>query len=109
MRNALQTAFLLVLLVLLGAGGPAFADGGFRDPTRPYSAPEYSSVVKSHFEVNAIFFSDKRGIAIVNGRRVSVGSEVNGATVLTIRKNAVSLDVDGKEVVLTVRGGAARQ
>lgn len=106
MRSALQT---IVLLTLLGAGSGASADVGFRDPTRPYSAPEYSSVVKSHFEVNAIFFSDKRGVAIVNGKRVTVGSEVNGATVLTIRKNAVSLDVDGEQVVLTVHGGAARQ
>jgi len=105
-RNAIQTT---ILCAVLGMGSSAFADVGFRDPTRPYSAPEYASVVKSDYLLNAVFFSDKRGVAIVNGRRVSVGSEINGATVLAIRKNAVSLDVDGEEVVLTVRGGAARQ
>ena len=106
MRNSWQAP---ILLLLLTAGPNAVADDDFRDPTRPYSAPEYSSVVQSHFEVHAIFSSNKRSVAIVNGRRVTVGSELNDARVLAITKNSVTLDLDGEQVVLTVRGRAARQ
>lgn len=106
MRSAWQ---MTMLLVLLKAGGSALAEDSFRDPTRPYSAPEYSGVVQPNFEVHAIFFSDKRSVAIVNGKRVTVGNDLNDAKVLAITRNSVTLDLDGEQVVLTVRGRADRQ
>ena len=102
-------SLIAALTVLLGSAGSVCADNGFRDPTRPYVAPESANVARPRFEVNAIFSSDERGVAIVNGKRVTVGSQVHGATVVAIRKDIVSLEVDGEEVTLTVHGEASRQ
>ena len=81
------------------------ADELFRDPTRPYTArPTYASV-PSQFRVNAIIVSDDRRLAIVNGRRVGVGDSVGGATVTTITKHELTLDVDGEVRTLRLKRG----
>jgi len=98
---------LATLLMCVTTAG--LADELFRDPTRPYTArPTYASV-PSQFKVNAIIVSDDRRLAIVNGRRVSVGDAVGGATVTAITKHELTLDVGGETRTLRLRRGGRGQ
>ena len=97
-------SMLTVAAVLLF--GPQLADGAelLSDPTRPWSAK--SSVVAptsaAGFRVTAIFTSEMRRIAIVNGQRVSEGDQVDGATVVEILADSCRLDLLGKAITTRV-------
>ena len=95
MRNRAQQ-FAVVLLTL--ASGLCLADEVLRDPTRPYTAVEQRAAASPRFVVNAIIVSDDRRVAIVNGRRVGVGSSLSGARVISIEKDQLILEIDGKRV-----------
>lgn len=79
---------------------PLLTDGAelLRDPTRPYSVRSFVSDDAATFNVSAIFVSQKRRVAIVNGQRVTEGDQVNGATVVEIRKDGIRLNLDGKSL-----------
>ena len=88
--------FAVVALTL--ATGLCLADEALRDPTRPYTAAQQRAATSPRFVVNAIIVSDDRRVAIVNGRRVGVGSLLGGARVISIDKDQLILDLDGKRV-----------
>ena len=71
-----------------------------RDPTRPYSAQAIVSPGSgtTAFNVSAIFVSKTRRIAILNGQRVTEGDSINGAIVVEINKDALRLNLNGKEL-----------
>ncbi len=96
----------LLLVPLLLVGGESHAQDPFRDPTRPYSAPEAINAAPARFAVNAIINSDKRRLAIVNGRRVGVGDSIDGAVVQTIGTREVVLLIGDRETTLTLNRGA---
>jgi hypothetical protein len=81
----------------------------FRDPTRPYTARQAAAATQPVFKVNAIIVSAERRIAILNGKRVAVGDTVNGATVKSIGKAELILDVDGLEMKLGLNSGPQQQ
>ena len=92
-------SMLTVAAVLLF--GPQLADAAelLSDPTRPWSA-KLSVVAPTSaagFRVTAIFTSEMRRIAIVNGQRVSEGDQVDGATVVKILADGLRLNLRGKE------------
>lgn len=100
---------LVVAAVLLMA--PILAatqEETLRDPTRPYSARAVVSTtggggkVTSTFRVTAIFTSDMRRIAVVNGRRVAEGDQVDGATVVEILTDRLRLNHGGKSITRRV-------
>lgn len=105
MRNCYSV--LAALTILLSC--PLFAEAQevLRDPTRPYHARSSgqpgstSSDTVETFSVTAIFTSDLRRVAVVNGQRVIEGDRVDGATVVEILANSLSLNVHGK--VITTR------
>ena len=99
----------LLLVMLLAMAESAFSQEVLRDPTRPYSAPVVLEASPTRFAVNAIINSDKRRLAIVNGRRVGIGDEIDGAVVLAIRKDEVVLEIDGQETTLTLNRGARQR
>lgn len=103
-----NTETSLIALILLASVSFSAASEILRDPTRPYTAREAITVAPPRFNVNAIIVSDERRIAIVNGKRVAVGGQVNGATVISIEKTELVLDVDGQEVTLGLRSGSTR-
>jgi len=75
------------------------------DPMRPYSPqlPIESSVSGGRgFALSAILYSPKRRVAVVNGRPVSEGERVNGATVRRIGRGRVELELDGEILRLTL-------
>jgi hypothetical protein len=98
--------------------GPLLTDGAevLRDPTRPYAVapvatPTTASAVAkgTGFSVTAILVSKKRRVAIVNGKRVSEGDKVDGATVVKILADRLRLDLDGKEFTTRLPPDALRK
>lgn len=55
------------------------------------------------FRLNGIIYSAMRPSALINGETVYVGERVNGASVLEIRQNGVTLLINGQRKTLTVR------
>lgn len=106
MRSAYSILAALALLHL-GASS-ANAQDVLRDPTRPFDAKPVSTAPAggtgggkssvSSFNVTAIFTSDSRRVAVVNGQRVIEGDKVDGATVIEIQKDSLSLNVHGKVI-----------
>ncbi len=91
--------FTVTAALLLGYVPTASADPD-RDPTRPYSAQSVVSPGSRTmtFNVSAIFVSKARRVAIVNGQRVTEGDSINGAIVVEINKDALLLNLNGKEL-----------
>ena len=104
-----RSSILTVAAVLLLAPVLAAAQETLRDPTRPYSARAVATTtsggggkVTSSFRVTAIFTSDMRRIAVVNGRRVAEGDQVDGATVVEILADRLRLEYSGKSITSRV-------
>jgi len=95
----------LPLLLLLTAAQAA-------DPTRPPTQAEIeawlrggqveSSAAPTVFQLQSVLLSSQRRIAIINGERVSVGDEIDGAIVAAIDAGRVILDHDGKTLSLSI-------
>ncbi len=104
-------SMLIVSGVLLF--GPLPTDGAelLRDPTRPYSRTPVvdMSARDTSFRVTAIFISEKRRVAVVNGRHVSEGDRVDGATVVEILANSLRLNLRGKEFTTRLLPGGLRK
>jgi hypothetical protein len=92
--------FVSLLSLLLASA--VLADE-LRDPTRPYSVEAVQPGNTPTFVVNAIFVSQERKIAIVNGIRVGVGDTVSGATVTDIQKSQLVLAYRGREVIAKMK------
>jgi len=60
------------------------------DPTKPL------------FKLQSIFFRPSNPSATVNGKNVSIGSRIGGATVTAITREGVTLDAQGQTTVLTL-------
>lgn len=105
MPDYIAKFFVSALLLL----GPLQADAELlRDPTRPYSAPTYTEAGIKSFTVTAVFVSQERRIAIVNGRRVTEGDRIGGATVVEILPDRLRLNLNGKELIARVLPTALR-
>jgi hypothetical protein len=52
------------------------------------------------FHLNGIIYTAAHPSAMVNGQTLSVGDEINGATVLTITRDKVTLGVNGQHKTL---------
>lgn len=100
---------IVIVCVLSGAPGPGFANEVLQDPTRPYVAGGRTMVASPNFTVNAIIVSSERRVAIVNGRRVGVGGLIDGAKVISIDKEKLILEKDGKRITAALHDGASRQ
>lgn len=105
MRSRLAIFAVATVLV----SGPALADDAevLRDPTRPYNARSVAAAtggakVASTFRVTAIFTSEMRRIAVVNGRRVTEGDKVDGATVVEILADRLRLNLGDKAITSRV-------
>lgn len=87
----------LLVILLAFLAGPVIA---LDDPTRPpgYALPSSKGGASGPFwHVSAIRIAAKNKSAIVNGRTVSVGNRVDGATVIDIEPTEVTLKKAGKQ------------
>ena len=55
------------------------------------------------FRLNGIIYTVARPSAIVNGKTVFIGEQVNGATVISISQTAVTLQIDGQRRTYDLR------
>lgn len=104
--KVLKALAALVLLFTLTTG---MAEEALRDPTRPYSPVKGIRASSPGFVVNAIIISPQRRVAIVNGRRVSVGGSLGGATVIAIEKDHLVLESGGKRIRADLNQRAMRR
>jgi MSHA biogenesis protein MshK len=102
--------FLVTMLVgfYVSIIAPAQSADTLRDPTRPYTPPAQSGIAQKQFVVNAIFVSEDRRIAIINGKLVTQGDAVDGAEVIEILNDSVRLDNHGKSISSWLAGSGLR-
>lgn len=74
----------------------ALADATLPDPTRPDLVRGATPLSGAEFTVTAIFFSDERQHAVVNGKLVAQGDQIDGAKVMKIRPDALDLMYRGE-------------
>ncbi len=98
----------MVAALLLGPLQPA-AGESLRDPTRPYSAKVARPADPARFVVTAVFVSEDRRVAIVNGQRVVEGDLVGGATIVEILRNQVRLNLNGQEITTRLLPATSRE
>jgi len=96
---------VLVGLILAGHPSCAIAEDILRDPMRPHTTHTAPAQSTTRFTVNAIFIATDRRVAIVNGQRVTVGERVDGATVVSISRNELTLTIGSKHVTAQLTHG----
>lgn len=88
---------LLVVSVLLAGWLPALAvQAQFDDPTRPPNFSGFASNAAQDsgapaWQLSSILVSPQRRLAIINGKTVRQGDQINNARVLKIRTTGVTL------------------
>ena len=74
-----------------------------RSATAPQPVPEPpAEPPKPAYKLQGIFFRPANPSAMVNGKSVWVGSQVDGATVKTITRDNLTIEVNGQTTVLTL-------
>lgn len=105
MSDALSRGALALMAAL---SLPAYSQSGLGDPTRPTSLSEPGETVRSvqapRWRLQSTLVADDRRVAVINGRAVSQGQSIDGATVLEVRADGVTLLQNGRRVVLDLPG-----
>jgi hypothetical protein len=70
-------------------------------PTPPVPSPP-PEPAKPAYRLQGIFFRPGNPSALLNGKSVWVGSRIDGATVKTITRESLTIEVDGQTTVLTL-------
>ena len=96
----MRRAYLKLFAGVLCLTSVAAAADDWNDPTRPdnyrTSGPRGSAPV---YNVSAIFTSDSRQVAVLNGRLVREGDRIGRVEVVRIDEDRVTLSVDQKTLV----------
>jgi hypothetical protein len=103
---AYRHSLLLVSLILLSFS--CFAASPLADPTMPAGYQPPSSTISSQqptptqyeWTLNTTVISPDRELAIINGKVLSVGDEINGATLMTIEHQQVKLSYKNETIRL---------
>jgi MSHA biogenesis protein MshK len=78
------------------------------DPTRPTSLSEPGDAAAvpqgPRWRLQSILVADDRRVAVINGRAVAQGGRVDGAIVLEVRSDGVTLDAAGERIQLRLPG-----
>lgn len=92
--------------------------GALGDPTRPTAlhevrAQDRAAVKGPRWQLQSTLVAADRRVAVINGRQLRVGESVDGATVVDIRADGVTLQVDRRRMDLrlhpqstSIRNGA---
>jgi MSHA biogenesis protein MshK len=94
-------------VLLVCASAPTAAQTGFGDPTRPtsLSEPEAARVVQGpRWRLQSTLVADNRRVAVINGRTVAQGERVDGAQLVEVRSDGVTLEEDGQRFQLRLPG-----
>ena len=98
----------LLALWLLAAPVLCLAQAGLGDPTRPTSLSDPGAAAKAaqapRWRLQSTLVADDRKVAVINGRTVSQGEHIEGATLLEVRRDGVTLQQDGLRLILRLPG-----
>lgn len=73
------------------------------DPTKPPAGVQLNIIDEQQaYKVSWLRTGGAKNIAVVNGQRVQVGDQVDGAIVLSIARNGVTLDVGNKKQLISL-------
>jgi MSHA biogenesis protein MshK len=95
-----QWALALAFAVTTAAAG---AQSGLGDPTKPtaLTAPEEERAAQGpRWRLQSTLVADTRRLAVINGRTVAQGGRIDGATLLEVRQDGVTLEVAGERIRL---------
>lgn len=96
---------ILILAAALGVSGNSAA---VPDPTRPPTPEEIRAWHDQEagqalaWRLESVLISDRRRVAVINGRAVRVGDRVDGALVTAISPGSVTLNAEGGTLELTL-------
>ena len=102
----IQTAFLSLLTLSLSL--PVYAEL-LTDPTRPpyYQPPTTSTYSQPDttqaWVLHSTLVSPQQRLAVINGKTLTVGEEINGATVTAIDHQSVELTIGDKKTILNLQ------
>lgn len=85
-----------LLLTQVYAAQPHTNQPQFRDPTRP--ADYVGEEGANPWELNAVFISSERRVAVINGISVTVGDMINGEKVMSINPDSVTVG-NGNDII----------
>jgi hypothetical protein len=92
-------AAVLLLLPLAAA-----AQSGLGDPTRPTSLSEpdasLPAVQGPRWRLQSTLVANERRLAVINGRTIAQGGRIDGATLVEVRQDGVTLDAQGERINL---------
>ena len=71
-----------------------------RDPTQPSFLNNSLNKEPVHSELTAIFFERNRRLAVIDGKILGVGDEINGRKVVAIQPNYVNLQGINENITL---------
>lgn len=107
-----------IACLALALGLPVYAaliDGEeLLDPTRPYGVEEVMQTsdlsvrVPVRYAVEFIRAGGDAPIAVINGNQVEIGTIVDGALVLDIARDYVTLTIDGEETQVRLGEGVTK-
>ena len=97
-----------IISILLGLIWLQFGFAELRDPTRPVNFIDQGSG-KGGMRVDSIISSETRQTALVNGRWVSVGDNVDGKEVSRITADSVQFKTGDKYMVVSIEEQPVKQ
>ena len=100
-RRQLVALKVLTSCLLLSAQMAAVSADDLKDPTRPsyYAAGDnaYLTRLKESYRLHSVLMSAERRVAVINGKRVQEGDQVEEAVVRKIGKSSVKLAIPGAD------------
>lgn len=111
-RKLVNILLLLALVMAPGATLLAAEEDGsatVHDPMQPSwlrgtseARRQAARPVRQRYAVDTIVVSPERRIAVINGQSVKVGDRVDGAKVMRIDPDAVTLDRNGSRITVSL-------
>lgn len=83
----------------------AAAQTGLGDPTRPTSLSQPdeagpATVQGPRWRLQSTLVADERRVAVINGRTIVQGGRIDGATLVEVRPDGVTLEMSGERINL---------
>lgn len=98
----------LLWMLAIAPATLAWAEPGLGDPTQPTALSEPGSEQRAaalpRWRLQSTLIADDRKVAVINGRALAQGERIEGATLLEIRSDGVTLQQDGQKLDLRLPG-----
>jgi MSHA biogenesis protein MshK len=96
-RLAAAAALVLAAFVASATSGP-------RNPNKPTPLRDEEQAARAaaapRWRLQSTLVADTRRLAVINGRTVAQGGRIEGATLVEVRQDGVTLEEDGRRIRL---------